>query len=360
MVVLGAFFLGQPPVAWRFGWPPLLYATVHPRDGWRGARWIRWAQWPLLLLRAWWTLMARRCQVILVVFPDEVFLLAGYVLARLTGLPLYAYFHNTYLENRPNNRLARFLQPRVFAMAGHVFVMSEGMDRLYKKNYPNLRCSPLVHSFNGPLPDPTDVISTPVHQPLRLVMFGNVNASNADAASRLAQLVQLTPETHLTIFTGTSRSFLKELGFTGNRMAIETVPGDVLLRRVSQADIILLPHGFTGPIAAEEIATIFPTRTIEALVSRRPILAHLPATCFLAQFLHRHQCALLVDEPDLKALTRALEQLRQDGSLRVRLVRHALIAARQFHAPTVAAHLREVLQNGAKRFAAAERKAISR
>jgi hypothetical protein len=143
--------------------------------------------------------MARRCQAILAVFPDEIFLSVGYVLARLTGKPLYAYFHNTYLENWQNSRLAHWLQPRVFATARHVFVMSEGMHRLYQVNYPGLQCSPLAHSFNEPLPEPGDVILPPVHQPLRLVLFGNINRSCAEAATRIAQLVQVTPGVHLTL-----------------------------------------------------------------------------------------------------------------------------------------------------------------
>lgn len=298
-------------------------------------------------MRAWWTLIAKRCEVIVVVFPDDIFLLTGYLLARLTRRPLYAYFHNAYVEDPPSKRLAVWLQPRVFAAARHVFVMSEGMQRLYKRKFPDLRCSPLVHSFNEPLAEPDDVILPPVHIPLRVALFGNVNASNADAAGRIAHLVQVTADVHLTLFSGTSRGYLEKLGFNGDRITIETVSRDVLLERLRENDIILLPHGFNGAIALEEIATIFPTRTIEALISQRPILAHLPRNCFLAEFLRRHECALVVDEPDLKMLSEALKQLRQDAELRVQLVRRALRAARQFKASIVASHLREVIQDGA-------------
>jgi glycosyltransferase involved in cell wall biosynthesis len=347
MVVLGAYHVGYPPVEWRAQWPTLIFATLEPPDSWRGARWIRWAQWPLLLLRAWWTLVAEQCQAILVVFPDEIFLSVGYALARLTGKPLYAYFHNTYLENWRDSRLAHWLQPRIFATARHVFVMSEGMHRLYQTNYPGLQCSPLVQSFNESLPDPDDVTLPPMHQPLRLLLFGNINRSCAEAAARIAQLVQVTPDVHLTLLSGTARTYLKKLGFTGDRVTIETVSRDVLLHCLRQADIVLLPHGFHSTIAAEEIATIFPTRTIEALISQRPILAHLPKDCFLAQFLRGHDCALIVNEPDLEALRQAVERLRQNTDLRVHLVRQALIAARQFQASTVAAHLREIMQDEA-------------
>jgi glycosyltransferase involved in cell wall biosynthesis len=343
MVVMGAYYLHTPAQSWSREWPALKYAIVQFPDGWRGERWLRWAQFPLLLLRSWWTMLTGGCKAIIVVFPDEVFLLAAYLLARLTRKPLYPYLHNTFLENRSNSRFASWLQPRVFAFASHVFVMSEGMRRLYRVNYPNLRCSALVHSFNQPIPEHDEAVAPTVHQPLRLVLFGNVGPSNADAAGRFAQLARSFSDLQLTVFSGTSRSYLKQLGFSGDNITLETVSHDVLMEGLKQSDIILLPHGFFGAAADEEIATIFPTRTIEALISERPILAHTPSDCFLAEFLRYHECAVIVDEPEVAALEQAVKRLRQDADLRARVVRQALLAAEQFQATTVAAHLRNVV-----------------
>jgi hypothetical protein len=354
MVVVGAKYLGCPPQTWQAEWPKLKYATIQPPDGLRGARWIRWAQMPVLLLRALWTMLTERCKAIVVVFPDEIFLLVGYLLSLLTRKPLYPYLHNTYLENRPNSGFARWLQPRVFARSRHVFVMSEGMQRLYNKNYPGLECSPLLHSFNDPLPDPDEVVCPPAHKPLRLVLFGNISASNAEATVRLVELIKTMPDVHLTLFSGTSRAYLKQLGFNSDQITVKTVSHDVLMDGIREGDIIVLPHGFYGSIAEEEIATIFPTRTIEALISERPILAHTPDACFLTDFLRRHDCALIVEKPDVEALRQAIERLRVDEKLRRHLVRQALITARQFQASTVADHLRRVLLNENHAIRAAE------
>src|SRR5690242_17060395 len=114
MIVLGAYYLRTPGQTWSREWPALKYAAVQFPDGWRGARWLRWAQFPLVLLRSFWTMISGRCKSIIVVFPDEVFLLAAYFLSVWTRKPLYPYLHNTYLENRRHSRLARWLQPRLF------------------------------------------------------------------------------------------------------------------------------------------------------------------------------------------------------------------------------------------------------
>ncbi|TXG87953.1 MAG: hypothetical protein E6R14_00505 [Thermomicrobiales bacterium] len=64
-------------------------------------------------------------------FPNEEFLLAGYLTAKLTNAHLYPYFHNTFLEqcavNSVHHRIAQWLQSRVFDEADHIFLMSDGM-----------------------------------------------------------------------------------------------------------------------------------------------------------------------------------------------------------------------------------------
>jgi glycosyltransferase involved in cell wall biosynthesis len=113
-----------------------------------------------------------------------------------------------------------------------------------------------------------------------------------------------------------------------------------MLRTLSEADIVVLAHGFTGTLSREEYATIFPTRTIESLTCGRPLLAHAPADCYLTRFLREQDCALVVDVPEIPALLAAIERLRNDDALRARLVRNALQAAEKFRASRVAATLR--------------------
>src|SRR2546430_13722764 len=53
-------------------------------------------------------------------------------------------------------------------------------------------------------------------------------------------------------------------------------------------------------------------------------------SCYLTHFLKEHECALVVDTPDVSAVAAAIERLRGDAILRQKLVRRALRAARQF------------------------------
>jgi glycosyltransferase involved in cell wall biosynthesis len=281
-----------------------------------------------------------RVESILVVFPDEEFLLVAYLCARIARRRLVAYFHNTYLEDRHGlyKVFARWLQTRIFASADHVFVMSEGMSELYREYYPNLKQTPLVHSFNDPIP--TCAVPQAVGSPMKVVLSGNVNASCVDAATRLGEAVASCPDTRLTIYSGTDRNHLKSIGLLRDGAECFMVSREELLPRLGEADFLILPHGFTGSRSQEEYRTIFPTKTIEYLISGRPILAHSPPDCFLTRFLRTNECALIVDKPDVHALREAMERLRTDYPLRRRLVENALKTARQFQAAEVAAELR--------------------
>jgi glycosyltransferase involved in cell wall biosynthesis len=144
----------------------------------------------------------------------------------------------------------------------------------------------------------------------------------------------------LSIYGANDPNHLRSIGLLRDGMQCATVSREELLRNLRAADVLLLPHGLTGSFSIEEYRTIFPTKTIEYLMSGRPILAHTLSDCFLTRFLRKHDCALIVDKPDVQALREALERLRTDYPLRRRLAENALKAARQFQAKDVAAELR--------------------
>jgi glycosyltransferase involved in cell wall biosynthesis len=345
MVVVGSWFANSPPVTWQADWPKLIYGTITPPDGWRGARLLRWIQFPWLLLRLLWVSLWQRPETILGVYPDEIYLFASYLISLITGKPLYVYFHNTYLEHRRANVMAQWLQPRVFKHAQHVFVMSKAMQKLYQSYYPDISCSPLTHSFNETLPDLAALPSVDtVGKPLRIALSGGVNASNEGAVEHIATAVKQLPDVQMTIYSRTNEQYLKRLGVDGDQFHLTTLSRDNLLLELQKMDILFLPHGFSERESAEEIETIFPTRTIEYLIVGRPILAHVPEPCFIGDFLREHECALIVTDPNPEMLKQAITQLAADAALRQQLVQNAIRAAKQFYAPVVAQHLRDVIQ----------------
>jgi glycosyltransferase involved in cell wall biosynthesis len=175
---------------------------------------------------------------------------------------------------------------------------------------------------------------------MKMAICGNVNASCDDAAARFGEVIANRPDIRLSVYSASDPGHLRAIGLLRDGVEHLVISRDEVLARLGQADVLLLPHGLTGAWAAEEYRTIFPTKVVEYLISGRPILAHSPPDCFLTRFLREHDCALIVDKPDLGALRQAIEQLRTSYPLRQRLVRNALKAAEAFRAATVAAELR--------------------
>ena len=320
-----------------------------PRCG-RGENSLRRLSAPLMAVKAYGLCKRKRCSSIMAVFPDEAYLFAGWMAARLTGARFYPYFHNTYLENRTGllRCFAGFLQPRVFRDSKHVFVMSEGMVELYRRNYPGLaNCTALLHTFREPLP--SFQAPPPPGTTLKVGFCGTINDSCLEAAQRLFRAVSKVPGARVQFCTRLSPSYLQKIGVWFDNSSHCTPARPELLQILSQMDFLLLPHGFTGRLAQVEYETIFPTKTIEYLISGRPILAHSPPGVFLTRFLKQHDCALVVEESSETALVDAIRRLQADAELRVRLVKNALRTARMFQASVVAKHLREVLAQGETR-----------
>ena len=307
---------------------------------------------PLILLRLWRIVRQHECSSLLVIFPNEKYLLAGYLIARWTGCALFPYFHNTYVENRRgiSKVFAKWLQPRVFRHASHVFVMSEGMEELFREHYPFLEnCSALVHSFKEDIP-----VLKPHRQvgsPLQLIFQGNINESCLDALRRMRSALRSAGNSQLTLVTGIPGCLLERWGLLGDGVRHLPAITDraILLQYLGEADIVLLPHGFTGSLSEEEYRTIFPTKTLEYLICGRPILAHSPSGSFLTRFLKRHDCALVVEEPSEDALCEAFKRLELEVELRNRLVRNALKTARMFQASRVAEEMRSIIRRAASK-----------
>ena len=231
---------------WREDWPSIFYLLKSWPITRRGRKSRHTLSFPILLWRCLRLARLYRFKKVLVVFPNEEFLLAGFLVAIWTGAKLYPYFHNTYVENRKglSLRFARWLQGLVFSKATHVFVWNEGMAELYRQRYPGLNCSVLVGSYNDPIPG----FSPPPQpgSPLQLIISGAIWDVCLDATERVCDAVSQATDSSLTFLTGMPRIFLQDMGLLRNGSRHESVPSEAVLSRLKDADILVLPHGFTG------------------------------------------------------------------------------------------------------------------
>ncbi len=171
--------------------------------------------------------------------------------------------------------------------------------------------------------------------------LGSINESNLEALGRIRELVRMSPDLVLNIYSNAKPWYLDKVGLSGERVTACSPSDEELLSKLQTNDVLILPHGFEGGAARIEYETIFPTRTIPYLLSLRPILAHSPSHSFLNHWLREHDCAEIVDVKDVSVLRAKLDWLRQKPGRREQLIKNALVAVREFDAARVARRFRE-------------------
>ena len=148
----------------------------------------------------------------------------------------------------------------------------------------------------------------------------------------------------LHIFTSRSASSLAENGIIGPVVCHQPQPLSMMPAIQRSADILFLPLAFNSPYP-EVIKTSATSKLGEYLASKRPILVHAPADSFIAWYLRKHDCGLVVDHEDTEALARAIENILGNTGLQQRLSANAWERARsEFGTKRVQAKFSELMQ----------------
>ncbi len=324
------------------------YIDSNPIKFKRGNRFIKWYRWVMILSLSKDLIRIskqQKCTCVLAIFPDEIYLESARVAAKKLNLPFYAYFHNTYLDNRTgfNKWMAKRIQAKVFQQAKKVYVMSEGMMTHFQKTYAHTLFEPLVHPYLAKeMPVKSGLPFSDA--PLQIAFLGNLNESNRDAFSFFVNAIADRSDIHLKIISSTPSWFYKKLNLLKSNVEIlSNVSDEDLMGELQKANVLFLPHGFDGGLSKVEYETIFPTRTIQYLFSGVPIFAFLPSHSFLADFLKKNNCAELLCERDEKKILSVLLGMKSNTQRTDELVKNAIAVSSMFKADVVLNELKKEL-----------------
>jgi hypothetical protein len=319
---------------------PLWRKRYHMARGSRFVSRLNWLKVPILSFRLHKLLRSQDIVAVIAIFPNEHYLLAAYLAARLNKKIFFPYFHNSYAPNRRGimSFVANAIEKKIFAYSKSNFVLTEGLLELYSSKYPNIDLKLVRHTFsnNGAVDHLNDF--SPKNE-LSAAFLGNLNESNLDAFKRLCEAIKQYGSFQITIYSSTPRWFFeKHIVITPDFKFVEMPLGEEInyLRR---HDILLLPHGFHGRFSEEEYRTIFPTRTVAYIFSGVPILAHLPRDSSLCDFLMRYSCAEIVTDKSLPAILTSIRRLSIDAVRREELRSASENATIMFNPKTTAKNI---------------------
>lgn len=341
MVLFGENLYGGDTAGWDDERPRIVYTKPSVRLYTKGSKYFRWIGIERTINEIVGLAQKESCTAILCLFPDEYYLYAAYAATKKLNIPLFTWFHNTYLDNRTGvlGVLARWLQPLVFAHASMNFTMSDGMQRFFEQKYPNVRFQVLRHCFDIPIAAKLAVLDNTI---IKFAYTGSLNESCADAALRLCKYLITQPNYELHILGGkaTINAFETAGIYAAPNVIFHGFVPDIDFISILQTcHIVLLPHGFEGDRAQAEFETIFPTRTVPLLYCGRPILAHSPKGVFLTDFLRQYDCGEVVTSKSRADIQAAIDRLLSDAAYCQKLVDNAKKTALLFDKNIIAQQL---------------------
>jgi len=311
------------------------YINLYPINTKRGKRFFRWQRWfflPTLVNRIIALVKDENCKSIMCFYPDEIYLIASSIAAEKLGIPLYPYFHNLYYENKHGLSaiIARFVQKRIFKQAPWVYLISKGLLYEMSPKYPNIDFRTLTHAA---LISETEFNknSTLLNNVIKLTFLGHINNSNFDALSFLLNIFDEREDIIVQLITSTSKHILEKNKLIKSNTIIQSNISDATLKRLlNKSDLLLLPHGFNGPLSNAEYRSAFPTKTIQYLLSGTPILALLPYDSYLNEFLSSNQCAFCVNNKNKQEIFSVLEKIKKNPNSTLKISNNAEKIVRDF------------------------------
>lgn len=270
---------------------------------------------------------------------------AAYLAAQRLGIPLIVYIFDYYSrEMFAEQFVARKWEERILRSAAALIVNNEGQRDAYRQQY-NLESvvvyNPCALDFPPASPD-----SHLVKGAFNIVYTGSLWRIHHDAFRRLAQAVNaLGDKVYLHVFSSNPSFILRSQGVDGPQIILHApLPPDEVRQVQREADLLVLAFSFDKTFE-ETLSTTLTTKLGEYLAAGRAILVHAPPATFVNKYLRQRDSGVVVDQPDVAALTAALRNLVSDDALRAALGQRARICAEaDFDSQKISARFAQVIE----------------
>lgn len=314
--------------------------------------WLSYFFMPILVVNILKIVRWEKPDILFSVYPSPSFFIASFIVHKLTRKVLFIYMHDTWEDAMGKDRgIHRFMAPifekRILLSASKVFVISEPLRELYLRKY-GIRSTVLPHCIDLPENAPDKEYFVPEEQngTVRILFTGDVYRTNIDAIKNIVDAMDLLPNNYeLTLCTPAKPGDLRDYGINERKNVnikfAET--RDELLSLQREADVLFLPLAFNSSVPRIELATIFPTKTIEYLISGTPILVHAPSDYYVVRYALDKGWGYVVSEPCPDRLREAILRLTRDAKLRQKLVRNAWHTAAIYDGISISRKLQQYL-----------------
>ena len=282
---------------------------------------------------------------VLAVYPHRYGLLAGWLAARVLGVPFAAWMHDLFAETSiTSSYIKRTFWSRIdraaLGSAQLVIVPTLQFAEHYARRGVR-RTWVLPHCRPAGVPESEAPLA---NGRLRLLYAGSVYQAHEDAVVALAKAVEGLPDVKLSFLTHRNRALPDDQVRWGTRaQAFEWM---------RKSDVLVVALGFDTPYPLE-IHGCFPSKLADYLAVGRPILAVVPPDCFVDQLVRESGCGVVATSLAPQIIVQAIDALR-DPQARRRMAQAARGLSAQFDPHRLAQLLCQRLAQGASVDAAGE------
>ncbi|SRR6266487_1973335 len=275
---------------------------------------------------------------------------AGALAGRMLQVPFYAYIFDDYVFQWTGSQrwIAKLIAPFIFKHSAGIIGPNEFIGEEYRQRY-GVRTTLVRNPYAKDALNKEPYSRWPAESGrIKIIYTGAIYHANFDCFRNLIQAMKLLPEypLELHIFTAQTREQLECQGIQNEKTFIHShIPYSVILEEQRKADILFLPLAFESPIP-EVIRTSAPGKLGEYLASGRPVLAHVPASSFVAYYFKKYQCGVIVEQNDAHKLAVEIKKLVVDPEGCNEMIQNARQQAGFDFSPELAQNqLLELLQN---------------
>lgn len=254
-----------------------------------------WIKTPILFLLGLGTIIKNRPRKIVTIYFSVEWILSARLLSFFTGKDLIYYAHDPfkekYLSKGASARWAVGLIEKMTIKSAKLVVLYHSIGKLYSNEY-GVDYTLLPHIIS-PIAEENDKwISSDRNK--TIAFAGSIYDNNKDLVASLVDYVARSPILQIKFYGNISESFKKEvIGELHHKVEFGFESSyEALIAKLTQSDILYLPLSFTGTkdLPRECLKYVIPTKAIDYLNTKRPILVHCPKDYamydFMSQFNH--------------------------------------------------------------------------
>ena len=188
----------------------------------------------------------------------------------------------------PYKKKAVKLENEIFSNCKNILVISDGMKDYYYEKY-RFNCATIKHSISL---DALNISPSPQNELKNNIFWGGeIYSINKNSIARISE-ARLKFGLNFELTCNLSIDQLESKDINVENVIIESYKYADYINAVRRSSYLLLALDWPDEtnVHYSELSTIFPTKTLEYLMSQRPIIVHCPEDYYIARFFKKYDC----------------------------------------------------------------------